>query len=320
MPVWVVNARPKIENLEVGHGLATLSYVSDSTLTQTADLPGPFQPARAPQPEILSPDNPHWSSWAAVGILLLSIASIFIAQQLFLTPYLVSSGVDFGDQQKLQEFLLSDRTAIILFLGPVILAHALTLAAAWAVITKFNTYSFRDALGWQMNGFRWWYSLPITIFFFLLLAGLSKYVFGDVENQFEQMLSRSRLAVYLASFFAVFTAPLVEEVVYRGLLYSAFQRKLGKFRAVFLVTLIFTAVHVPQYSLGATPDFAPLIALLLLSLTITLIRAKTQNLLPCIVLHTVFNGVGAALLILQSHLKPEGIVEDAVSFVFHVLK
>jgi uncharacterized protein len=315
----VVNATPKIENLAFPHRLATLSYVSNSIMPQTADMPGPFEPPHAPEPEILSPDTPHWSSWTAIGALLLSIVLILITPLLFLAPYVVGSGVGFEDQQKLQEFLFSDRTAIILQLAPIVLAHALTLAAAWAVVTNFNTYSFRDALGWQMNGFRWWYSFPIT-FFFIVLAGGLTYVFGDVENSFEQLLKRSREAVYLTAFFATFTAPLVEEVVYRGLLYSAFQRRLGMARAVALVTLIFTAVHVPQYSLGARPDLAPLVALLLLSLTLTLIRAWTKNLLPCIVLHTVFNGFGSVLLIAQSHFNLGETVEDPISAAFFIFK
>lgn len=288
-------------------------------MIETANPLGPFEPPKASKPEFVSPDSPHWGILTAVGILLLSIALIAVTPLPFLAPYIIGSGIGFEDQQKLQEFLFSDRLAIILQLAPIVLAHALTLAAAWVVVTKFNTYSFRDALGWEMNGFRWWYSFPIT-FFFVLLAGSLTYVFGDVQNEFERLLSRSREAVYLTAFFATFTAPLVEEVVYRGLLYSAFQRKFGMAWAVFLVTLLFTAVHVPQYSLGSQPDLAPLIALLLLSLTLTLIRARTRNLLPCIVLHTVFNGVGATLLILNSHFGPDSIIEEATGAILHLLK
>jgi membrane protease YdiL (CAAX protease family) len=40
----------------------------------------------------------------------------------------------------------------------------------------------------------------------------------------------------------------------------------------------------------------------LLSLALTLIRARTGNLLPCIVLHTVFNGIQSLLLILQPYI------------------
>jgi membrane protease YdiL (CAAX protease family) len=46
---------------------------------------------------------------------------------------------------------------------------------------------------------------------------------------------------------ATFTAPIVEEVIYRGILYSAFQRARGSGVAIAAVTLLFALVHVPQY-------------------------------------------------------------------------
>src|SRR5687767_9796409 len=103
---------------------------------------------------------------------------------------------------------------------------------------------------------------------------------------------------------------MVEEVVYRGLLYSAFQRTFGKFLAVIFVTSLFTLVHVPQY----WPNFATIIALLLLSLTLTLIRVWTGSLLPCIVLHTIFNGINSTLLLAEPYLKTlEPVVEPTAT-------
>jgi uncharacterized protein len=98
---------------------------------------------------------------------------------------------------------------------------------------------------------------------------------------------------------ATFTAPLVEEVIYRGILFSAFRKHLGATFAIALTTVLFAAVHVPQYY----PDAATILTILVLSLVLTLIREKTGNLLPCIVLHTIFNGSQSILLILQPYLE-----------------
>jgi membrane protease YdiL (CAAX protease family) len=43
--------------------------------------------------------------------------------------------------------------------------------------------------------------------------------------------------------------------------------------------------------------------IVLLSLVLTLIRVWTGNLLPCIILHTVFNGSQSLLLLLQPYLE-----------------
>jgi membrane protease YdiL (CAAX protease family) len=71
-----------------------------------------------------------------------------------------------------------------------------------------------------------------------------------------------------------------------------------------IVTLLFAAIHVPQYSKDGVRDYATIVALLMLSLVLTMIRVRTKNLLPCFVLHTVFNGFQAALLVAYTLLQP----------------
>ena len=256
-----------------------------------------------PREHVPTPNDPPWNILVAIGTWLISVIFIVAVPLLFLVPYLASQGVNYSDADRLREYLVTDKTAVILQLAPIILAHVLTLLLAWVVVTKGNTYSFRQTLGWQMDGFRVWHGLALTIFFFGLVASLTT-AFGEVENEFDRLIKSSRAAVYLVAFFATFTAPLVEEVIYRGLLFSAFRRKFGVALAVVVTTVLFTLVHVPQYSLNNTPDYATVTALLLLSLTLTLLRAATNNLLPCIVLHTIFNGIQSAILIAEPYLLP----------------
>jgi hypothetical protein len=261
-----------------------------------------------------TPNNPPWNIPVALGVWFLSVLLVVFMPTLFLLPYLVSKGIRPGDSDTVRSILLTDSTAGILQLAPIILAHGFTLLVAWFVVTRFNTYSFRETLGWSMNGFKVWHGVAITIGFYVIAIALTM-LLGDVENEFELLIRNSRYAVYLVVFFATFTAPLVEEVIYRGLLYSAFQRRFGAVLAIISVTLLFTAVHVPQYSIGANPDFATLVALLLLSLTLTLIRARTDSLLPCIVLHTIFNGIQSALLLAEPYLRSlQPVVEPTTGF------
>jgi len=209
-------------------------------------------------PETPTPNNPPWNSWSAFGVWVVSVILIILFPLIFVLPYFLNQAVNLTDSVKATEFLQTDSTAIFLQLLSVIPAHLLTLVLAWFVVTKSNTFSFRETLGWQWNGFKVWHTFVCFIFFILAMSLSLTLVFGDVENEFEKMLNSSRTAVYLVAFFATFTAPLVEEVIYRGLLYSAFQRKYGIPLAVFLVTLLFTAVHIPQYSSSNVPDYAPI--------------------------------------------------------------
>ncbi|MBK6799369.1 MAG: CPBP family intramembrane metalloprotease [Acidobacteria bacterium] len=54
---------------------------------------------------------------------------------------------------------------------------------------------------------------------------------------------------YLIAFPAVVTAPMVDEVVYRGILYTGIEKACGKHAGIGFVTLLFALVHVP--SIGA---------------------------------------------------------------------
>ena len=266
----------------------------------------------------LSPNNPPWNVWGALGVWVASVLLIILLPNLLVLPYLARQTFNLTDGVQLKEFLQTDPMAIILQLGAIIPAHFLTILLGWLVVTGFRKYSFREMLGWEWNGFKIWHSVVIFILFYLVALGLVA-VFGDVENDFERMLKNSRIAVYFVAFFATFTAPFVEEMVYRGLLYSAFQRRFGVTLAVVFVTLLFTAVHVPQYSLGAVPEYATVITILLLSLTLTLIRVRTNNLLPCIVLHTVFNGVQSILLLAEPYLR-QLVTEPQTKSAFFLLQ
>lgn len=260
-----------------------------------------------------TPNNPPWNSWIAVGILIVSIAAIFIFPLLFLAPYI---GIVMANGTGSIENLKNDTTAILLNLIAVLPAHIFTLVVAWFVVTKNKKYDFREMVGWSQGNFRWYYYILIVIGFFVVAAIVSQFL-PEQENELTKILASSYTATLLVAFLATFTAPMVEEVVYRGVLYSAFQRSIGVPGAVFLVTLLFALVHVPQY--WGSPGTILLICLL--SLVLTLVRVKTDNLLPCVILHTIFNGLQSLVLVLEPYLpKDLTTTEQKAAAVFHIFK
>lgn len=244
------------------------------------------------EPEIPTPNNPPWGSLSAIGIWVFSVLSIFIFPLIFIVPYVLVN------RQNSIDSFQTDSTAIFLNLIAIVPAHIFTLLAAWFVATKNGKFSLNDTLGLKSGGFRWWY-YPLILIAFFVVAGLVSYLIPEGDNDLLRMLRSSRMAVYAIVILATFTAPLVEEVVYRGILYSALQRSVGVNWAVVIVTLMFAGVHVPQY-LGSP---GTILLICLLSLMLTLIRVKTNNLLPCIVMHTIFNGLQSVLLIAEPYLQ-----------------
>ena len=150
----------------------------------------------------------------------------------------------------------------------------------------------------------WWHYAVILVAFFVFAAIIGNY-FPEKENDLIRILQSSQSAVYLVAIVATFTAPLVEEVIYRGVLYSAFQRAFGIPAAFALVTGLFALVHVPQYY----PSFSTIFLLTVLSMTLTAIRVVSNNLLPCVILHTLFNGIQSIFLILRPDISVPALPE-----------
>jgi membrane protease YdiL (CAAX protease family) len=179
----------------------------------------------------------------------------------------------------------------------IIPAHFFTIIFAWLIVTRRGRFSFSETLGFRSGGIRWWHYAGLTVVFFGLAALVGTY-FPENDNELLRVLRSSRTAVYVVAFMATFTAPLIEEVIYRGLLFSAFQRATGAVTAIAFVTFIFALVHVPQYYESPTT----LMLLLVLSFALTMMRAVSGNLLPCIIFHTIVNGIQSVGLILAPYL------------------
>lgn len=290
--------------MEVLRPFATLSYVIESG-ANTVDIPEPFRPLGTGRPH---PNDPPWGVAAAFGVWFLSVCFIAVIPALFLAPYAISQRSAYADGSELMQALATDPIAIGIQVAGVIPAHLLTIVLAWMVVTKGRLYSFKEMLGWRSGGMQWWHyaAIMLAIFGLALVVGT---LIPEQENELTRILKSSRFIVFLVAAMATLTAPLVEEVVYRGVVYSALQRWAGVSTAVGLVTLLFAIVHLPQYY----PSVSTMVLLTILSLILTLVRVKTGNVLPCIILHTIFNGLQSVLLIVEPYIRVNTTADQVVS-------
>ena len=242
-------------------------------------------------------DDPPWGILAAILTWVASAAFIILVPNVVVIPYLAyryqgSTGIT-------QEGLLADKTFVFLLVLGWIPAHLLTLAVIWAVATRLGKYSFREVFGlsWSPN-FGLWKSVVLAVPLFII-AWLIASLFSTKPTDVDQILRSSRAAALLLALLAVATAPLVEELTYRGLLYSALQRLTRRWIAVVVVTSMFAGLHVYQYRQNP----GAILSITILSLVLTTIRAQTGRLLPCFVIHLVFNGIQSVLIVLEPYLR-----------------
>ena len=245
---------------------------------------------------------------------LASVILLWLVPQFCAIPYIATH---YRGMAPTKELLLNDKTFILILVAGFLPAHVLTLILAWAIASRLGKFSPLRTLGfsWPRN-FGFWKSAALAMLLFLI-AMLIISRFGGQDTDLEKILRSSRAAALITAFVAAVTAPLVEEVIYRGLLYSALQRVAGAVAAVAIVTLTFAGLHVLQY----WPNAGAIAAISLLSLILTVVRARTGRLLPCYVIHLVFNGIQSVIIVADPYIRPifETPHPDAAPALLHFL-
>jgi len=250
------------------------------------------------------PDRPQWGPLAGISVWLSSVMAIIVVPIIAVVVwYLIQSArgaslPNLADKEQLLEYLKSPTLLLVQVLSTIV-AHAITIGICWAVVTKMGKQKFWASLGWNWAGHSVWYwlvfSASVIVALLIVTQLLSRFLPQSDDNSFTDLLKSSRSVRIAIAALATFTAPLVEETVYRGMLFASFRKKLGAVATVVIVTIMFAGVHVLQY-LGAWVSIA---GLTLLSLVLTLIRAKTKSILPCVLIHTLNNAFFAVLIVLN---------------------
>src|SRR4029078_10675370 len=88
--------------------------------------------------------------------------------------------------------------------------------------------------------------------------------------------------------------PLAEELFFRGFLYPALARKTGELVSILLTALAFMLIHGPQLAQA----WAPLLLLFVVSLVLTIVRARMKSVSASFLIHMGYNGTLFALLYL----------------------
>jgi membrane protease YdiL (CAAX protease family) len=258
------------------------------------------------QSQDVDPNNPRWGVVGALLIWFVHFVLQALIPILFLIPLILRRGLnpnapDFG--KLVLDLAVADKTAIFLQILSILPTHLLTLALLWVFVTRFGKRPFLASFGWKWSPtFGFWEGMALAglgVALFIIGGTLAKLLGADKPTQLEQIVNSSTAARYTIAALAVFTAPFVEEFVYRGVVYSALQRVIGVNGAVIFVLGLFTLIHVPQY----WPNIGVISAVALLSLVLTIVRAYSGRLLPCVVIHMSFNAVQAAILIIEPYVQ-----------------
>ncbi len=219
--------------------------------------------------------------WGAVGATFWSVVAFFVPQ-FALLPLL-----GFLDA------LPIDRNAKIFILQGV--AQLVTLAVLWLVVRglyrsgprAFDLGKFDPGLlGWSVLAF------PLYLITSTVMSNLLAVFFGVnlLEQQNIGYSEPNGFELALIFVALVLLAPFVEEVLFRGFLFSAFRRTFGFWIGAIGVSLLFAVAH-GQANVG--------IDVFVLSMFLCYLREKTDSLWPAIALHSLKNLVAFVVLFIM---------------------
>jgi uncharacterized protein len=297
-----------------------ISNESSPSPEPVANPTGAIEQPAVETPAYIDPDNPPWAQPTWMGVLkslltwIGSVALLLFVPLVLVIPYLVylySTSV--GPQP---DDLMADKTFLFLSILGVIPAHILTFVVAYVVVTSGGRYSFSKTLGLEWpRSLGSWAGIGLCVVIAGALLGIGAVItkfFGGQKTQLDFLIESSYQARIATVFLAVFTAPLIEEVIYRGILYPAIARVLGAAAGIALVSILFAGVHFYQYK----NNLAVVAVITLLSTSLTIVRAVTHRLLPSFVIHLVFNGIQSIIILLQPYFtKAEPITPPPVPAV-----
>jgi len=174
--------------------------------------------------------------------------------------------------------------------------HALIFLTIYLFIAVNHRLPFWETLRWRMP------AAPKALLFFLggiVLAVAIQIMPPLLPDRDDFPLTRlftSPEAGYAIAAFAILIAPFMEELIFRGVLFSFFQHLVGDRFAVLGTAALFAALHVPEYW-GA---WNHVFLILVVGLVFSGARGLTGSLAPSVILHVAYNASLMTALFLQT--------------------
>jgi membrane protease YdiL (CAAX protease family) len=170
-------------------------------------------------------------------------------------------------------------------------------AAFWSLwyISRLGTARWRDGsplgIGWRPAPARAYLVAILALLIVGVFAVAVQHVLppspaAQKTNPFTEIFGTHGWKVAVLFILAAVAAPLTEELVFRGGIFSALAGSCGTVWSGAITTALFTVAHL-QESLGYPPG---LLIILAVALALIFLRVRYRSIRPGILLHVLFNG------------------------------
>jgi membrane protease YdiL (CAAX protease family) len=231
----------------------------------------------ATEPAAISGTVP-WSWRDIIRALVLSVASLIALLVLLIITMIVRQLTGASD-----DLLVLTASVDIGFYGIIL------LAVYWTTVRRYHIPW--TALGLRPVPLGWFVLAPILTLGMLIVGGAMTVAISSLQGQpfvnpqvhdmsQGQQLTSLHLVLFLLG--TAIVAPIVEEIFFRGMLFPLMRRRLPAWLAIITNAAIFAALH-----------FIPILLPMLfaMGLLLTFVRARTDSVVPGIIIHSLNNTI-----------------------------
>ena len=241
-------------------------------------LDEPSNPQGAISPPVKT--FPVWSGWDVMFLVFFtSFSAIVLATLGNSISHLLQIKFSFA-----RVLLHADNEGLYLILYQAILDGVILLFIFFTITLKYNS-PFFESIKWNpMRPLRIGFFIPMGIVLALAVMGISTLFPSPSDLPIEKLLRQPHAAFFFASL-GIVVAPFVEEVIFRGFIYPVVERWVGSYGAIIATAALFAGVHIGKLW-GSWPAIG---LILVVGLTLSVVRAKTDSLFPSFVIHLAYN-------------------------------
>lgn len=226
-----------------------------------------------PTAETTDDARPPWRPWTAPAALVLGLAAaLMLGSIAYVIAAVVTGHARSSPGGNIAATVLGD----VAFVGSALFFAQL---AARPTPAQFGlrAVSLRKALPWMAAAY-----LVFLIFSGVWLSALNI----DTKDHTLDDLGRSSASLAAAAVLVTVIAPVAEELLFRGYIFTALRGWAGVWGAAALTGLLFGAIHLdPNRPVGF------LVPLAVFGFVLCLLYQRTGSLLPCIALHSINNAL-----------------------------
>lgn len=249
--------------------------------------PSPEPPASlsAPSPTPPLRQDPPWGGWDIVLLLAAACLALF-----FVGGAVMGVAAHLSRGREITSLELSRDPRV--FVPAQALCYAFLLGFMGMLVRLRYRAPFWESIRWRWPAGATWLKFAAGgIALAAAIQIISRFVPVPQSLPIDEYLRNSTSAWLLAGF-GILIAPPVEELFYRGFLYPVLARHLGMAAAVVLTSIPFALMHAQQLAAA----WAPLFMLFLVSVALTIIRAKSGSVAASVLVHMAYNTTLFAML------------------------